>query len=28
VKYLVMEHDNPSDFERFARRSYATVSAW
>jgi sugar phosphate isomerase/epimerase len=28
VKYLVMEHDNPNDFERFARRSYATVSAW
>ena len=28
VKYLVMEHDNPNDFERFARRSYETVSAW
>jgi sugar phosphate isomerase/epimerase len=28
VKYLVLEHDNPSDFERFARRSFATVSAW
>jgi sugar phosphate isomerase/epimerase len=28
VKYLVMEHDNPNDFERFARRSYQTVSAW
>ncbi len=28
VKYLVMEHDNPNDFERFARRSYKTVSAW
>ena len=28
VKYLVMEHDNPSDFERFARRSYKTVSGW
>lgn len=28
VGYLVMEHDNPSDFERFARRSYETVSAW
>ena len=28
VKYLVMEHDNPNDFERFARRSFATVSAW
>ena len=28
VKYLVMEHDNPNDFERFARRSFQTVSAW
>ena len=28
VHYLVMEHDNPNDFERFARRSYQTVSAW
>jgi sugar phosphate isomerase/epimerase len=28
VKYLVMEHDNPNDFERFARRSFETVSAW
>jgi sugar phosphate isomerase/epimerase len=28
VRYLVMEHDNPNDFERFARRSYKTVSAW
>jgi sugar phosphate isomerase/epimerase len=28
VKYLVLEHDNPNDFERFARRSYATVSGW
>lgn len=28
IKYLVMEHDNPSDFERFARRSFKTVSAW
>ena len=28
VKCLVLEHDNPSDFERFARRSFATVSAW
>ena len=28
VLYLVMEHDNPNDFERFARRSYQTVSAW
>jgi len=28
VRYLVMEHDNPNDFERFARRSFKTVSAW
>jgi sugar phosphate isomerase/epimerase len=28
VKYLVLEHDNPSDYERFARRSFETVSAW
>jgi sugar phosphate isomerase/epimerase len=28
VKYLVIEHDNPNDYERFARRSFATVSAW
>jgi sugar phosphate isomerase/epimerase len=28
VKYLVMEHDNPNDFERFAQRSFKTVSAW
>jgi sugar phosphate isomerase/epimerase len=28
VRYLVMEHDNPSDYERFARRSFTTVSAW
>jgi len=28
VKYLVIEHDNPNDFERFARRSLQTVSAW
>lgn len=28
VKYLVLEHDNPSDFERFARRSFETVAAW
>jgi len=24
----VLEHDNPSDFERFARRSFQTVSGW
>jgi sugar phosphate isomerase/epimerase len=28
VRYLVIEHDNPNDYERFARRSFATVSAW
>ncbi len=28
VKYLVIEHDNPNDFERFARRSFQSVSAW
>ena len=28
VTCLVVEHDNPNDFERFARRSFATVSAW
>ncbi len=28
VKYLVLEHDNPNDFERFARRSFETVSGW
>lgn len=28
VRYFVMEHDNPSDDERFARRSIATVKAF
>ena len=28
AEYLVLEHDNPTDFERFARRSFATMSAW
>ena len=28
VRYLVIEHDNPNDYERFARRSFETVSAW
>jgi sugar phosphate isomerase/epimerase len=28
VKYFIMEHDNPSDDERFARRSIATVKAF
>jgi sugar phosphate isomerase/epimerase len=28
ARYWVMEHDNPSDDARFARRSFATVSAW
>ena len=27
-EYLVLEHDNPADYERFARRSCATVAAW
>ena len=26
--YFVMEHDNPSDVDRFARRSIATVRKW
>lgn len=26
VQYFVMEHDNPNDLERFASRSFATVS--
>jgi sugar phosphate isomerase/epimerase len=28
AKYFVMEHDNPTDFERFASRSIATVKKW
>lgn len=28
LRYLVLEHDNPSDYRRFARRSLATVSRW
>lgn len=28
VRYFIMEHDNPSDHERFARRSIATVKAF
>ena len=28
VRYLVLEHDNPSDYERFARQSFATIAAW
>ncbi len=28
VEYYVMEHDNPSDVDRFARRSIAAVRAW
>ena len=28
AKYFVMEHDNPSDPERFAGRSIATAKAW
>lgn len=26
VSYFIMEHDNPNDFERFARRSFEAVS--
>lgn len=28
ARYWVMEHDNPSDVDRFASRSFAAVSAW
>ncbi len=28
VRYLVLEHDNPNDYERFARRSFETIAAW
>jgi sugar phosphate isomerase/epimerase len=28
AELLVLEHDNPSDFERFARRSRAAVASW
>ena len=28
AKYFVMEHDNPSDVDRFASRSIATVKKW
>jgi sugar phosphate isomerase/epimerase len=28
ARYWVMEHDNPSDTDRFAKRSFASVSAW
>ncbi len=28
VRYFIMEHDNPSDDERFARRSIASVKAY
>lgn len=28
TRYYVMEHDNPSDFERFASRSIASCKAW
>ena len=28
AQYFVMEHDNPSDIERFASRSMATVKKW
>jgi sugar phosphate isomerase/epimerase len=28
ARYWVMEHDNPSDVDRFASRSLAAVQAW
>lgn len=28
AKYFVMEHDNPKDIDRFARRSIETVKSW
>ncbi len=28
ARYWVMEHDNPSDVDRFASRSIAAVNAW
>ena len=28
AKYFVMEHDNPTDIDRFASRSIATVKKW
>jgi sugar phosphate isomerase/epimerase len=28
IKYVALEHDNPNDFARFARRSFKTVSGW
>ncbi len=28
AELVVLEHDNPADFERFARRSLANVSGW
>ena len=28
VKYFVLEHDNPKDHERFARRSLATINSY
>ncbi len=28
AQYWVMEHDNPSDFDRFASRSLASVKSW
>jgi hypothetical protein len=27
ARYYVMEHDNPADYARFARRSIAAVNA-
>ncbi len=28
VEVFVVEHDNPNDFERFARQSRAAVAGW
>jgi sugar phosphate isomerase/epimerase len=28
AELLVLEHDNPADFEGFARRSHATIESW
>lgn len=28
ARYWVMEHDNPSDVDRFASRSFVSISAW
>ena len=28
MRTFIVEHDKPSDAERFARRSYETISGW